>query len=356
MRSLVKTLQYVLALGVALVVLEGFLQWAEIQTPMETRVDPRIGPTFIPNKKVTRFNEGFYVGGTNRFGYLGPGHAPDRNGGELRILLLGDSYVMGMTVFNRHHFARALESSLKDRLGTEVYTLNFGKSDFNLSNMYQYYHDFASGFDHDLALFFVDQGDLIPAKQMDRDLYPFCYLEDGELMIDYSFKDKEKFQLYKRLEPLSEHSAFFRLSYNARKMVARGEFGEVLLDKFSFLLPERKPRRPGGQVRKAPDWTVPVLEELARDPKNVLVTTKELSPEVVALIRESGIATLDVTKVLDQMEADGFDPFYWPISGERGHWNQAAHAAIGRYLAEGLADYIGDGRLHGSLAPKGGGE
>lgn len=350
MKILVIALQFTLALGMTLAVMEGFLQLAEIQTPMETRIDPQIGPTFIPNKKVTRFNEGFYVGSTNKYGYLGPGHSPEKQDDEIRILLLGDSYVMGMTVFTRHHFARELEKELKEYTGHKIETLNFGKSDFNLSNMYQYYHDFASRFDHDLALFFVDQGDLIPARQMDRDLYPFCFMENEELKIDYSFSQKPKFRMYQRFETVSEYSAFFRLTYNARKMVANGKLGEVALDKFSFLVEEGKPVQKGPKIiREAPDWTVPILKELAENPKNVLVIKNELSPEALALVRESRITTVDITRALEKLETEGVDPFYWPVSGENGHWNQTAHAAIGRYLAEELAGNLQDDQVHSVL-------
>jgi hypothetical protein len=339
MKVLWKTLQFGLALVVTLAAMEVYLQFAEIQTPMETRIDPDIGPTFIPNKKVTRFNEGFYVGGTNKYGYLGPEHTPENPGEGKRILLLGDSYVMGMTVFTRHHFARELERDLEESTGFKVETLNFGKADFNLSNMYQYYQDFASDFDHDLALFFVDQADLVPARQFDRDLYPVCFMEDGEIKIDYSFSQNQKYLTYKKLEPISTYSALFRLTYNARKMVARGELGTVVLDKFSFLVRDEKPVSAEPQVgKKAPDWTVPILAELARDPKNILVTKNELSPEVAALVKGTGINTVDITQALNKLEAEGVDPFFWPVSGKRGHWNQKAHAAIGRFLAIEIKD------------------
>ena len=54
-----------LACIAALLAAEVFLQGAEIQTPMETRIDAEIGPAFVNGKKVTRFNEGFYIGGVN---------------------------------------------------------------------------------------------------------------------------------------------------------------------------------------------------------------------------------------------------------------------------------------------------
>src|SRR5512145_42556 len=101
-----------LSLLLALVALDAYLQATGIQTPMETRIDPRLGPTYIPNKPIVRFNEGFYICAANRYGYMGPPVPPRRQGAEKRVLLLGDSFVLGHTVLPRQHFARVLESRL----------------------------------------------------------------------------------------------------------------------------------------------------------------------------------------------------------------------------------------------------
>ena len=162
------------------------------------------------------------------------------------------------------------------------------------------------------------------------------------MKIDYSFSSGPKYQVYRRLEPVSENSAFFRLAFNARKMVARGELGKVALDKFAFVLGDKKKNRGPRKVRPAPDWTVPIMKELARDPRNILVIKNELTPEVADLVDEAGIPALDLSETLTDLEAEGVDPFYWPVSGKRGHWNQYAHAAIGHYLAREIS-----GRLDG---------
>jgi len=341
MKAIKSILIFLAVFTVSFIVLELYLQTAEIQTPMETQIDAEIGPTFIPSKKVTRFNEGFYVGGTNEYGYLGPARPHRKTGDEKRILLLGDSYVMGMTLFNRHHFARYVERGLHESTGHDVQTLNFGKSDFNFSNMYQYYKDFASQFDFDLALFFVDQTDLIPSKQFDKDLYPTCYMDNNIVKVDYSFRNSQKFKAFNRMKLITANSAFFRLIYNARKMIARRELGEVVLDKLATLLPEKPKNRTRKPATKIPDWTYPILCELAKDSRSVLVTIVDMNPEIREIIQASGIKTIDIVSALNQLREVDIDPCYWPISGKRGHWNQQAHEAIGNLLANELIyDFI----------------
>ena len=202
---------FAISLLIALFCLDVYLQLAEIQTPMETRIDPELGPTYIPNKWITRFNEGFFMGSVNAYGYMGPSRPPQRVGTEKRVLLLGDSFVLGHTVLPRQYFGRYLEERLRDISGREVQALNFGKADFNVGNMYQYFHDFAGKFDHDLALFFVGEGDLVPTGQVATNLYPTVRLEGESLVIDKSFRTTEHII---STRPSSPYDPFVRVAPN----------------------------------------------------------------------------------------------------------------------------------------------
>ncbi len=52
-------------------VLEVFLRGAEIQLPGVTRYDEVLGLALKGDRRLVRFEEGFYLGGTNSFGYFG---------------------------------------------------------------------------------------------------------------------------------------------------------------------------------------------------------------------------------------------------------------------------------------------
>ncbi|MBK9304308.1 MAG: hypothetical protein IPM94_10570 [bacterium] len=323
-----------LSLLAALIVLDVYLQASGIQTPMETRIDPHLGPTYIPKMPLTRFNEGFYVGSTNRYGYMGPAIPPRSTQGEHRVLLLGDSYVLGHTVLPRHHFARRLESRLEETLGGEFHALNFGKADFNLWNMYQYHHDFAAAFDHDVTLFLVDENDLAPSQQIATDLYPTVKIAGDSLMIDRSFSKSGTYRFYKRVDPLLSHSAILRLAFNSYKMVKRGELAEVLLDK---LAPERSLAAVTPEpARELPELSRVILRRLADDQRNILVIHKKLTPELLEEIAATGVPVIDLAACLDSLLAAGHDPYLWPVTGLRGHWNHATHEIIGCFLADEL--------------------
>jgi len=335
MRAMKKLFAAGLALIGTLLLLDLYLQLAGIQTPMETRIDPTLGPTYIPNKNITHFNEGFFVGAANKYGYMGPAIPPRSQGSERRILLIGDSYVLGHTVLPRHHFGRFLETNLSLATGKEVHALNFGKADFNLRNMYQYFIDFAGTFDHDVALFFVGAGDLAPARQVVSSLYPAVELQGDSLIIDRNFHNSRTYHFYKAIEPVFTNSAILRLVFNAYKMISGGGLADVVLDKFAPR-PAASAQNETLSPRALPELNRAILNELAKDPRNILVIREDLDPSLRAEVRSSGMPIIDLAAFLDSLEAKGNDPYYWPVTRMRGHWNHAAHRSIGEFLADQL--------------------
>ena len=317
--------------------LDVYLQLAEIQTPMETRIDPQLGPTYIPNKLITRFNEGFFMGSANEFGYMGPAVPPRRRGTERRVLLLGDSFVLGHTVFPRHYFGRYLEDDLGRAIGEEVHALNFGKADFNFGNMYQYYQDFAGKFDHDLALFFVGESDLVPTGQVVSKLYPTVSLQGDSIVIDKSFRSSNTYRFYKAIEPLFTRSAALRLVFNTYKIIKSGSWIVVVLDKFapSYSAGGEEPAPSIPQeLRELPELSRAILRELAKDSRNILVIQTKLAPELLAEAKASGLPLIDLGAYLESLRAGGEDPYYWPVTRMQGHWNHAAQPLIGKFLAD----------------------
>lgn len=320
-----------------LLALDIYLQLAEIQTPMETRIDPELGPTYIPNKKITRFNEGFFLGSANEFGYMGPAAPPHRRGEERRILLLGDSFVLGHTVLPRHYFGRFLEEKLTLATGGKTLALNFGKADFNFGNMYQYFRDFAGRFDHDLALFFVGEGDLVPMGQVVSSLYPTVELRGETIVIDKDFRSGRTYRFYHAIEPVFTRSAVLRLAFNTYKVINSGSWIGVLLDKFAYLwgVGEDNYSPVAAQDSpRLPDLSRAILLELTKDPRNILVVRTELAAELIDEIRAIGMPLIDLGNYLESLRNEGKDPDFWPVTGMRGHWNHAAHPLIGRFLAE----------------------
>jgi hypothetical protein len=340
MRLLKKSIAFGLAFVAALAGIDVYLQLAEIQTPMETRIDAQLGPTYIPGKPITRFNEGFFIGSANAFGYMGPAVPPRRRGEERRILLLGDSFVLGHTVLPRQYFGRVLEERLRRQLGKDVQALNFGKADFNLGNMYQYFEDFASTFDHDLALFFVGEDDLVPSSQVVSSLYPRVRVEDGRIMIDQDFRTSRTYRFYKVIEPVFTRSAVLRLVFNTYKVISSGSWKMILLDKLAAQFPAAG-AGPGPSSltlpHALPELSRAVLRELSKDRRNILVLQTPLEAGLRREVEATGMPIIDLGAYLENLRKEGHNPYYWPVTGMEGHWNHAAQPLIGGFLADRIA-------------------
>ena len=92
---------------IGLLLLELFYQLVEIQLPYH-ELSEQIGKKMIPNKRINYFKEGFYIGKSNEYGYLGNSYPPSRTNKSIRIALLGDSFTEGFHVFEDHHFGLIL--------------------------------------------------------------------------------------------------------------------------------------------------------------------------------------------------------------------------------------------------------
>jgi hypothetical protein len=346
MRRLLAIPIFLLAAAATLLGLDLWLQWAQVATPLENRADPRLGPVYRPGVEFSRFSEGFFLGGANAWGFLGTGAPPARQGEELRILLLGDSFVLGHTVLERHHFKTRLARDLTRRLGREVVVLNFARADYSLWNMHQHYVEHASAWDHDLALFFTADGDLLSPRPADPAMYPYTEASGDSLRINRDFRHSAKRRLYVQLEPVLTRLAMPRLGFNLLKIIDSGQWQPVLLGRFA---PEPAddpgvqrgdvpgPLPPEVLARPAPplpQTTLAILDDLAARPRCVVVLPWRIRPDFAAAVRASGVATLDATPVWAELRERGIDPWWWPVTGRHGHWNQTAHAALGAWLAE----------------------
>jgi len=334
LRFLVSLGRYLLAVLITLFMVEVFLQVGEIQSPMEYVIDPKLGPTYRENLPFSRFSEGFFLGQTNEWGGLGEGRPPRAEGGERRILIHGDSFALGHTVLERQHFATMLGPLLGRQYGDPVIALNFARADYCLWNMWQHHVDLTREWDHDLALFLVDDSDFAPLIPADPAMYPFSQAVEGSLVVNYDFVHSEKHALFKRLEPALTHMATPRMVFNAMKTIDSGEFTHQLLGK--LVAPPEPVFRPLIPPNPPPvaDTTRLIMMAMADDPRCVVVLRNAVHPMYLQLLDDLGVRVVDMAPLIRSLEESGHDPFWWPVTRRHGHWNYRSHEAIARYLAE----------------------
>ncbi len=342
---------------ITLVGLDCFFRMAEIQSPFENRVVERVGLMYQPDFQLARFSEGFFLGRTNAYGCLGAGAAPTKPPDELRILILGDSYALGHTVFERHHFGREMERLLERATGRPTRVLNFARADFAVPNMYQHYRDFACQWEHDLALFFGNQSDLNASRQASASFYPYAVVEDDTLRFDYSFIHSRKSALLQRLEWWLPHVVLPRLLFEFAKVIDQGKLRQHLFQRpnhhsgvtstntgfRSIQRPQARHLPPRVAAPKAEPLVAVsrlVLDKLQDEPKVVFVFSGPVHPTLQDELAQRQLPTIDLNPVFAEISAAGRDPYYWRVTGERGHWNHETHVAIGRALGEAVLAHV----------------
>ena len=320
---------FLLAAVVTLALIEIYLRKTEILTTI-VEIDPIIGEKFIPGKKQTLVNEGFYIGSINKFGYIGPEYPPRKtSSNDFRITILGDSYVAGVELFDKSHFRSILEQSLKYQTKKNIEVMNFGKDGLALSGLFAYRNNFVNKFDQDLTLIFVNYRDFV-AKE--RFFIPNYELQNKKLVMVSEFKNSEKYNSYQKLSWLNQYSLVF-LFYKCMNLKSRA--WKIIFDKF-YTGGEDFKKKYEVETTQTFGFSVvskAIIDSLAKDPKVMLVLKGSFPDSVKSYIQNTGIKTIDINIPLDSMIKAGSDPNYWKVSKRSGHWNHDAHMAIGNYLS-----------------------
>ena len=339
-----KWIRYIALYGLTMAgcffLIDLYLHYAEIIIP-KVEVDPKIGEVYLPNTEAAEFFEGYYMGKINEYRYLGEVSHIRTQPDEIMIGMLGDSYVAGMELFERHHFKTVMEAQLNTVAKRKFRFTNFGKDGVNFIGIYNYYRQYASQYDMDYYLFFFNWENFWDDE---REFTPQYELVDGELVMTTHFTETEAYKMYDRLRPLTKSSLVF-LAYKCRAIVRNGLAGKVIFGKFYPSPPPdtRDPveKRKEEQYRyELTETKRKILSELAKNEKVIIVIEDKIPDEIDQVIREFGFRTIYLDGVIEDLKAQGLDPYFWKVTGKKGHWNAPTHRVMGKYMAEKLREIL----------------
>lgn len=341
MRHLLRNILLFISGGViGLIMLEAFYQIVEINLPYH-ELSPTVGKKMLSSRRITYLEDGFYLGKTNKFGYLGKPYPPEKEAGKIRIALIGDSYTEGFHLFEQYHFSQILERNLNSDQNISKYeVLNFGMGNYNYNDMAILYKNYIKCFNCDILMFILETNDFdfrnnfIPS--------PVLILNGDSLLIDYSFTHSKVFKYYNKFAFLFENSCFVKAANNAYKLAKKDMIKEIIFGKFY----KAKEQSDEGEkdIAKAADKIVDerVIKSLDwyRGKKTYFVFKSEGTPELISLFENYGISCLALGPKLDeQLTKKGIVYDYWDVTNTRGHWNHSAQIVV----AEALYDLIKKG-------------
>lgn len=284
-----------------------------------TRFDSRLGGMFKPGARVIAFKEGFGKYRINKYGYIGPAYAPERDKNSLRIALVGDSNIEGHMLFERHTLARILEEQLSGIQDKKVEVLNFSWSGPTFQRLYINYREWALRFNADYYLVFLGRKKLL--KRV-KESHPHCYLEDNRVKISYSREKRPwmpyrmSFSIYQQID--RAYTMFLQkvaepISSNKNPPVFQDEDSHYEINRLILLAFQQINSR--------------------EEHKIILVIENNIPEKYKSLISGFGEYTIDLSSQFDLMKKGGFDPYYWKATDIHEHWNHEAHQMAGNYLA-----------------------
>ncbi|HEY8933862.1 MAG TPA: SGNH/GDSL hydrolase family protein [Cyclobacteriaceae bacterium] len=343
---------FIVTAVVTLLLLDVFLKGVKITPPILKYYHSEYGSLNRPDINYFKSTQGLYIGKTNYDGRFRESYPKRKKDGKtLRILLVGDSFVEGIDVFSRDHFAQYMEDTLRKILNTNVEILNFGRGNCILhASSYYFINYLEKEYDADLVLYFTEFRDILPVAS-----YPstsFKLNETGtNLVADYSWQKSAEYNLHRKLTSLPllkyyEDIALCRLGYRAWSGIQTRGFLQLTLGKFYGTL-------------ATPDYTyakydVPISDLSKKIYDSVMTFNKG---QIVFVVRnlpvdatvvkeyfqEKHYPFIDLNEALDKeiIRGTNINAYYFKATQSYGgHWNHAGHKAIGHFLAKKISDHI----------------
>ena len=214
-----KTTKQIILFGLSFIltfaVSEVFIRTSNLASVSSTEFYDDIGRGRRKNLNFLRFNEGFGIGKFNQYGYIGEPHSQVKTNNTIRIILMGDSYVEAFQIFRRDYFGEIAKKYLKQQYPkNKIEILNFGRSGFDIADIYAYQKSYAEKFNPDFILYMISNDDLVP-KYSDP-LRPKTIIKNDSLKISFHF-DPQEIEIFEKTKFITQNFAIFNMLNNGRK-------------------------------------------------------------------------------------------------------------------------------------------
>jgi hypothetical protein len=336
-RKIIFLVKFVFALTVSIICLEIFLRTSEISLPSPFVEDGHLGITFRPESDIIVLQEGFFMGKINKYGYIGSEYKTIKDSGVFRIALIGDSYVEGFHLFNKYHFGKILEKKLSKHFKKKTEVLNFGMAGTDFREMYIRYKQFASKFNPDLTLFFINKKDVL---QKEKKVGPNCNANKDSVKINFAFSQSAVFKNKVKIQFL-RHSSFYSLVKNSFTIIKSNNTDEILFGKLASSFTEKVISNKIESDVELKKLNSLIFTNLAKE-NIVLVTSEQMNQDYNCLIEKSGVKEFPLHKYLISLRENGIRHNFWKATKKEGHWNHKTHERIAFYLFEKIKTYISE--------------
>lgn len=386
-RWMFRVLAVAVASMTAFLLAESFLRFFVPDTRSPYVYDEFTGTRLQPGHQFVFRSEGYSFNLINSHGLRDREHSLEKPTGTFRIAILGDSFSEAFQVSQDKTFWAVLERELQampEYRDQTVEVINFGVSGFGTIQEWQMLEHYARDYSPDLVLLAFLPGNDVRnnSRQLESDhRRPFARLNDGELQLDFSFRDDPIEKRFRELtwsackDQAIRRSRVVHLIYRALEdLRARNEIGasfgadEGGIDSTVFAPPINAAWKEAWQI------TDRVLEAIQKDCHEmdakfvvvILNNSVEVHPDpdvTASRAMKLGVSDLEepqrqliasgerygfpVIRLLERMRDiarrnqtcfHGF-PNTFPCAG---HWNELGHETAGKLIAKDLSELLKD--------------
>lgn len=221
-----RLLAVVTSVIVAFLILEVLLRILGYSFPILTTTDPTLGLALRPGVEGWYRKEGQAYIRINRDGFRDREHSKSKPPNVVRIAVLGDSFAEALQVPLENTFWAVMEDRLKGCnafAGKQIEVLNFGVSGYGTAQELLSLRHKVWEYQPDMVLLAVTTGNDISdnSRALKHEDLPYFVLQNGELVLDDSFKDSPFFRHhnalpYRLFRGAADYSRLLQGLYEAR--------------------------------------------------------------------------------------------------------------------------------------------
>lgn len=217
---------YGLILGsllVAVLLFEVLLRVMSFSHPTFWVPDPVLGGKLRPNAKGIFSKEGRSYVQTNSLGFRDREWESNQASRQLRIAVLGDSYTEAVQVEQSQTFCRVAERNLRAEFPAKnIEVMNFGVSGYGTAQELILFREVVRDFAPSIVVVAFLSGNDVRnnSKALEPKSRPFFELREGELVLDNSFRESDRFKRQNSIwwQAVAKMSNNFRILQLANKV------------------------------------------------------------------------------------------------------------------------------------------
>jgi hypothetical protein len=349
-----KLVLFMLYTFLSVILLEVFLKFSQTTPPPIKYYDKVYGSLNRPNMDYFKSVEGYFIGRTNSDGRFGENYTKRKGDPKaLRILLIGDSFVEGIDVFSKNHFARHIERNLSKKLERKVEIVNFGRGNCTLHASSYYFKNYIEqNYDADIVLYFTEARDAQDSNDYPSTGYTLDDSDIPQLIARFHWRSSPDYILHNKLSSIPvlamyDSSSFFRLLYRARSGTKIIGFPVITLGKFYGPRPEQDYQLVSNEGSVVSALTRRVYDLVYRYDKGQVIFVVRNMPikaqNIIDHMNLEGYSHIDLDDAFDgyNIRNTSVNAYYFKASmAYGGHWNNDGHKAVGEYLSKSILENI----------------